>query len=499
MNTQIVLPLSPKFLSLICFLPILLAAVASQAQQLPPQVIEQARRESLPAEKRAKHDNYQAAAKYWYASRNPKHLEDMDEALADLLPSATQLSSAIDNFHSWEEAQKYKPYHDAGAVLLAKAYTCLYYGDVKKAAPAVELIETKFPYAMLLQEDRGLQWVRENLRYHEHCCMLYAAMSLKVVGKIHFPHERDEFDGRQQRKALEHMAVLRLREGNVDRLEHFFTAINHSELQTSGGDWALDIIMNAMRPLDQDFQTEKAWREIHDAILIWQKQKPTSIFARLAEARFLYNYSMYEARHSATFALIRDASERGLGLMPDIPKTSPAWYDTMLRLQAVAGRPAHEIAPVFKQGLDKYPDYTPYAVALGRCFVNGGETGRQVCAEIIEQLQSTSKGALAAQMLRRIYFDGDLPAIQPRLNLDTVERCIRDAVARWPDSYELRSDLGILAVTIGRRALAADIMQGMSKKWCRYAWKGREDIAILLTSPDTAHPPRVDPTRKTTL
>ena len=499
MDTPIVLPSFPRFLTPLCFLPILLAVASAPAQQLPPQVIEQNRRESLPTDQREKHDNYQAAAKYWYASRNPKHIDDMDEALKDLLPRATKLSSFIDNFQTWEEAQNYKAYHDAGAVLLAKAYTCLYYGDVKKAAPAVGLIETRFPYAMLLAEDRSVTWVRSSLRYHEHCCMLYAAMSLKVVGKIHFPPERDEFDGIQQRKALEHMAVLRLREGNVDRLEHFFTAINHSELQTSGGDWALDIIMDAMRPLDQNYQTEKAWREIHDAILIWQKHKPASIFARLAEARFLYNYSMFEARHRGSFATIRDASERGLKMMPDIPKTSPAWFDTMLRLQSVAGHPAHEIAPVFKEGFEKYPDYTPYAVALGRCFVHEGETGRQICAQIIDELQSTSKGGLAAQMLRRIYFDGDLPDIQPRLNLDTVESCIRAAVARWPDSYELRSDLGILAVTIGRRELAADIMQGMHKKWCRSAWRGREDIAISLTSPAASHPPRVDPARKTTL
>lgn len=500
MNAVIVLSSLAKLLTRTCLLlTVLLPASKSWSQQLPPQVIEQARRESLPAHKREKHDNYQAAAKYWYASRNPRQLEDMEEALKDVLPRASKLSSFIDNFQTWEEAQNFKAYHDAGAVLLAKAYTCLYYGDVKKAAPAIDLIETKFPYAMILAEDRSVTWVRTALRYHEHCCMLYAAMSLKVVGKIHFPRERDEFDGLQQRKAIEHMAVLRLREGNVERLEHFFTAINHSELQTSGGDWALDIIMNAMRPLDQDVQSEASWQEIHDAILIWQKQKPSSVFARLAEARYLYNYVMFKARHRSSFAAIREASERGLKMMPDIPKTSPAWYDTMLRLQAVCGRPADEIAPVFQEGLGKYPDYTPYAIALGRCFVNEGEDGRQICSQIVEELQSSAKGGLAAQMLRRIYLDGSFPAIQPRLNLDTVELCIRAAVARWPDSYELRSDLGILAVTIGRRELAADIMQGMSNKWCRNAWRGREDIAIYLTSPAAPVTPRVDPMRKTTL
>ncbi len=475
----------------------LCAASPAYAQQLPPQVIEQALRESQSVEKRAKHDNLQAAAKYWYASRNPKQLEDMDEALADILPAAKPLSSVVKNFQTWDVAQKYKAYHDAGAVLLAKAYTCLYYGDVKKAAPAIELIETKFPYAMLLADDRTVTWVRDNLRYHEHCCMLYAAMSLKVIGKIHFPHERDEFDGPRQRKAIEHMAVLRLREGNIERLEHFFNAINASELQTSGGDWALDIIMDAMRPLDQDFQTESAWREIHSAIKIWQKQKPTSIFARLAEARYLFHYAAFIAKRGGSFSVIRLASDRGLELMQEIPKTSPAWYDTMLRLQSITGRPPAEIAPVFQEALRKYPDYTPLAITLGRCFVKGGETGRQIYAEILEELQSSSKGALAAQMLRKTYFDGDFPDIQPRLNLETVERAIRAAVTQWPDSYELRSDLGLLAVTIGRRELAADIMRGMQNKWCRDAWRGREDIAIMLTT--SPIPPRSEPTKTTSL
>ncbi len=467
---------------------------SAQAQQLPPQVREQNVRESQALDRRAEHDNHQAAAKYWYASRNPKHVPDMDAALEKVLPVALRLSPGITDFQSWETAQKHKAYHDAGAILLAKAYTYLYYGQVKQAAPAIELIEKRFPFAMTLADDRGYLWVRRALRYHEHCCMLYAAMSLKVVGKIHFPHERDEFDGPQQREAIEHMAVLRLREGNVDRLEHFFTGINASELQTSGGDWALDIIMDAMCPLDQDAQTEPAWREIHDAILLWQKKKPASTFARLAEARFLFNYSLFKAATGGAAAIsdIRQSSDRGLELMNEIPKNSPAWYDTMIRLLAINGRPATEVGPVFQEGLRKYPDYSPLVIALGGCFIEGGEAGREICSQILEELQTSAKGGIAAQLLRKIYFDGDLPKIQPRLNLDTVERAIRAAVVQWPESYELRSDLGLLAVTIGRRELAGDIMRGMQGKWCRSAWRGREDIVIALTTSSTL--PRVKPT-----
>lgn len=480
-----VLPSRPSF-SLLS-LAFLCCGQAILAQSLPPQVREQNLRESLPIDRRAEHDNFQAAAKYWYASRNPKHVPDMDAALEKIMPAALRLAPGITNFQTWEEAQKHKPYHDAGAILLAKAYTYLYYGQVKQAAPAIELIEKKFPFSMTLAEDRGYLWVRKALRYHEHCCMLYAAMSLKVVGKIHFPHERDEFDGPEQRKAIEHMAVLRLREGNVDRLEHFFTAINASELQTSGGDWALNIIMDAMCPLDQDAQTEPAWREIHEALLLWQKQKPASTFARLAEARFLFNYALFKAARGGATSIsdIRQSSDRGLVLMKDVPQNSPAWYDTMIRLLAINGRPATEVAPVFQEGLRRYPDYSPLVIALGSCFIEGGETGRQICVEILDELQTSAKGGVAAQLLRRIYFDGDLPKIQPRLNIDTVEHAIRAAVTQWPDSYELRSDLGLIAVTVGRRDLAGDIMRDMQGKWCRSAWKGREDIAIMLTTPST--------------
>ena len=162
----LVLPTLARLLSRVWLLPLLCAASSAFSQQLPPQVIEQALRESQSPDQRAKHDNLQVAAKYWYASRNPKHIEDMDEALKSVLPVATRLSSFIKDFQTWETAQKYKAYHDAGSVLLAKAYTCLYFGDVKRAAPAIELIENKFPYAMILADDRTVTWVRDSLRYH---------------------------------------------------------------------------------------------------------------------------------------------------------------------------------------------------------------------------------------------------------------------------------------------------------------------------------------------
>lgn len=467
-------------------IPFLISCLISGAwpgQGLPPQVREQNQRESLSAEAREAHDNHQAAARYWYASRNPKHLPDMDEALKEILPKARQQAAKVTDFQSWEEAQRFKAYHNAGSILLAKAYTCLYYGDVKQAGPAVELIEKEFPFAMLLEDGRSLLWVRKALRYHQHCCALYMAMSLKVVGRIEFPPERDEFDGAAQMKAIEHMAVLRLREGNVGRLEHFFTAIDASQLLTSGGDWALEIIMDAMRPLDQDAQTEPAWEEMSAAVLLWQREKPESVFAQLAEARLLFHHALHHmARGSpGALAVIRQDSERGLRILGRIPRSSAAWYDTMIRLRAINGRTMEEIAPIFREGLEKFPDYAPLVIALSSIFIQNGEQGRQLCCMTLDQLLEESKAPLAGQVLRKIHADGHLGRLQARLKPETVEAALLAATSAWPKSHKLRSDLGLLAVTLGNRPLAAQVMAGTEGCWDRFDWRGREDIATELT------------------
>ncbi len=461
-----------------------------QAQTLPAQVREQAMRESRPDSQRELYDDSQVAARYWYESRNPKNIPAMDEALEKLLPVANKLAPQVNDFQSWEAAQKVKPYHTAGAVLLAKAYTLLYYGDVKNAAPAIELIENKFRYAMVLYDDRNVLWVRERLRFHEHACMLYAAMSLKVVGRMKFPAERDEFDGPQQGIALENMAVLRLKEGNIERLEHFFTGINQSGLQTSSGEWAIHIVLNAMKPVNWEDHAKAAWEEIYQAIKLWQKTKPDSVFAKLAESRFAYHHAQFAMRNGgqASYPEYRESAEHGLELIHTIPKNSPAWYETTVGLMVLNGRKAVEFAPVFQEGLRKYPEYAPLIQALCGGLVEGGEQSRELCAGIIDELAGETYGGVAAQVLRAMLYSGDLGALQPRLNMDNVEKVIRMAVVQWPHSYKLRSDLGLLAVKLGRRDLARDIMKNMRRNWSRATWRGKEDMAIALSASDYSKP-----------
>jgi hypothetical protein len=493
-SIMIHLPLAPLWFYL-SLTGVLTLASQLSAQQLPPQVQEQNERESHRATDRELYDDSQVAAKYWYESRNPKNLPAMDDALEKLVPAGLKFANHIIDFDTWEKAQESKAYHTAGAVLLAKAYTLLYYGDVKKAASAIGLIESKFRYSMCLYEDRSVVRVRERLRFHEHACMLYAAMSLQVMGKIKFPAERDEFDGPMQALALENMAVLRLKEGNIERLEHFFNGINQSELKTSSGEWAIHIIMNAIKPLYWEDHANAAWKEIDQAIKHWQNEKPSSVFARLAEARFALHYAEFALAQGGTRAYpnFRDRIEKGLRLMKQIPKTSPAWYETNVGLMVLNGCQPEEFAPVFVEGLTKYSDYAPLIISMFSGFVESGEHGREVCARAIEQISEESYGGVGAQVLRTLLYSGGLRDLQPRLNVIAAEKVIRMAVKQWPDSYKLRSDLGLLAVTLGKPELAREIMKNMGRNWNRATWKGREDMAITLSYAELTPPKTVSP------
>jgi hypothetical protein len=121
---------------LLPFLP-LTTGVCARAQRIPAHVLEQIDRES--SWNRSDHNDYQTAAKFFYASRNPKHLNEMDKALSNMLPAARKMSLYVCGYHSWEKAHHYKAYHDDGAILLAKACTLLHFGNVSQAAPVIDI------------------------------------------------------------------------------------------------------------------------------------------------------------------------------------------------------------------------------------------------------------------------------------------------------------------------------------------------------------------------
>jgi Domain of unknown function (DUF4034) len=465
---------------------LLLVAIGSvPAQQIPKHVREETAREATDPSKRGLYDEVQLATEYWYDSRNPKNLPAMDEALESILPEALKLSPSVTKFVTWEAAQKVKPYHDAGAVLLAKAYTLLYYGRVREATPVIGLIEKKFPYSMaLFKYHRTVLRVRERLRFHEHACAVYAAIRFRKAEALTFPSERDEFDGWAQREALKNMAILRLREGDFESVDHYFTAINKSGLQTSSGDWAIRILYDAMMPFDPEAWSSEAWKEALDAMRLWQKKKPDSMHAKLAEARLALHYAWHAVSSggSEAYADFRERVTHGLSIIRDIPKTSPAWYDTTVGLMLSNGERIDTVAPVFKEGLLKYPDYTPLAYTLADGLVRSGEQGRQACAEMIRRYSTGPDAHVGGQLLRHLMDAGLLSELQPRLDMDAVETVVETALAAWPHGLDLRSDLGLVSVSLSQQKLARVCLAGMRGKWNRNTWQGREDIAERLSS-----------------
>ena len=456
----------------------LLVAACGQAwgqAGVAPHMMEQGLRES--SSDRQTHDELQSAARYWYESRNPSNLPAMDKALEQVLPEALKTAASVKDFQSWEEAYKYKPYHDAGAVLLAKCYTLLFYGDVEKARPCVKLLTEKLPYSMVLLQNRTVINTHSAVRYHEHVCALYGAIVALRTSTLAFPPERDEFDGPAQRQACKHMAILRLKEGNYDAVERFADIATKQRLCTSSGDWVINLIYEAMQPLEGETFSDPAWQEVGEAIKIWQAKKPKSTYAKIAEASFLYRWAWHATHsgHTDGYAEFRERSDKGRK-----KADSPAWYSTMIPLMALTGSKLIDIAKVFRDGNDAYPDYSPLYHDLCIAFARSGGDGGEACAGVIHHLVGDGHGDQAARVLWRLCYTRDLATVQARLDMDDVRDAIKAALAAWPNSLELHSDMGFVAISLNQKDLAREAMTGMEGKWDHITWKGREDIAREL-------------------
>lgn len=451
---------------------------------IPDHMMQQGALES--SSRREAFDDLQTSAKYWYDSKNPANLPAIDAALKKILPEALKQAPYVANFQSWETAHQYKAYHDAGSVLLAKCYTLLYYGDVEKAKPCVELLTTKLPYSMVLYDNRTVAWTRQRVRYHEYMCAMYGTIVAKRMKTISFPKERDEFDGWAQRMACHDMAVLRLREGNYDAVERFAEMAEKQQLCTCSGDWVIDLIYNAMEPVAWEEHSDAAWNEMRDAIRTWQRKFPKSVHADIAEARFLERWAFHVGRKGDAWANFRERSDKGRAILEGIKPDSPAWYATMIDLMGLTGAHLIDIAKVFREGNDRFPEYTPLYYNLSIALARSGADGGVACAGVFHSLVKDGHPDQAARMLARLLGSGDLATVQARLDIDDIRDAIEGSLKAWPDSYELRSGMAFVAITLGQKDLARTAMQGMEGKWDRGLWEGREDLARQLCKPRPA-------------
>lgn len=160
----------------------------------------------------------------------------------------------------------------------------------------------------------------------------------------------------------------------------------------------------------------------------------------------------------------------------------------MIGLMALNGERFETMADVFREGYDKHPTYWPMMNSVALMLTRSGEAGVIACADVVHHLASSAHPDSAAQLLKSLTFSGDLSKLQIRLDFDLVDQSIRCALKTWPNSLEIRSDLALVALMLGREETARRAMRGMAGRWDRDTWHGREDIARRLTTPEVSRP-----------
>lgn len=442
----------------------------------PDHVTQMSQREARPAADRAEHDDHQAAARYWYESRNPKNLPEMDAALARLLPTALRQSAWVTEVPTWEEAHRVQAYHDAGAILLARCYTLLYYGREGEAKESIKLINDKFPHALLLNTDRRVTRVRRSLRYHMHACALYRAIRERKMYDFEFPPEMDEHDAWAQEQAAEDMAMLRLREGDFDSLEHLVSQARLRALKTSDGEWATDAIYGGIHPMRGETWSETAWDEMGGRLLEWRDKKPTSVDARIAGVVFsVFRFKTeVELSGSTKAALVKLRGNLGeIGpVCPQVP---------FLELLVSIGlrEELNETAAIYQKAQEKFPDYTPtHAIMLLR--LGKERDGLRNSAAMLRELASREESEDQPARILTGFPERIVKQLVEQMPLKELRHSMNALLDSASASLHMRNQLGLLAVQSGQDSIGMDAMRTVGDRWERELWKGREDEATRL-------------------
>lgn len=458
------------------FYLVILTQSLSFAQSLPLQEIETALRESTPLSNRQQFDDLQAATRYWYESRNPANLPAMDEALNRVLPLALKLAPFVQDFTTWEDAQFVKPYHYAGSILLAKAYTLLYYGRKKEAEESIRLLEEKLPYAMTLHADRSSLWARKALRYHQHAYAFYLAMTTHSLHSFAFPDERDEFDESEQTKALQDQVILRLREGDSAKVDYLLTSIQKATLKSTAGKWMEDIALTSMQPLTTEAHSASAWDEMRGAIQRWQGAFPDSEHARVAEAAFLINHGNFQWRRGKAYSDYRNDIEAALEILGVHQTKTPGWFTLNVKALIAAGRPIDEVMLSAKANLEAFPDHALPLFEACQTLANGDTESQAICGQFLQLLCQQPNKEVAARILKTLARRNLLEGLRERLNPDDVTEVVRVTGEKWNQSLSLRNELADLCVRMGLRDVARSLFVGIEDHWSHELWSERRDV-----------------------
>lgn len=465
-------------LALACLLLGACPTILRAQSTLPDHQRQESAREAKADEDREEHEDLQAASRYWYESRNPKHLPAMEAALKKVLPLALMQSPWITSMPTWEEAHHHHAYHDAGAVLLAKCYTLLYYGRVAEARSGLDLVDTKLRYSMQLLPDRSVRLVRKSLHYHEHACSLYSAIISKKLDVFQFPPERDDFDADAQREAAADMAMLRLREGNYDALDYYASQARIRKLKTASGQWVSEMIYRGIHPIDNETWSETAWKEMGDRVMEWRKRMPKSPDAHVAA--LVYSLHFMAQRKPDSQQSLRTTMTAMTKMLDELDVTeSPIVAQLRIFFSIALDDDFSVTADFFHRSHEKYPDY-PNLILMMYLKLMREKEGQSLSSKFIEEIGKSKHSESMALCLGALP-PMLIPAVTQQVDRKLIESSIHKALEVHPNSLEVRNDMGRLAVMVKMPELAREIMEPIGDHWDREKWKGLEEEAARST------------------
>ncbi|MDL5055520.1 DUF4034 domain-containing protein [Oscillatoria laete-virens NRMC-F 0139] len=168
-------------------------------------------------------------------------------------------------------------------------------------------------------------------------------------------------------KAEAHIAALFLAE-RFHELEKISASLNHPDARNSDGTWKMT---NFFRAILKSFNNEPSHYEKILAITRrWQNSHPSSMTARLVEAKILIDLA-WEARGSGyantvtgdgwkSFHTLLDAAHKVLIEAATLPGSNPEYYNVLLNIAHAQGYSRDEFEKIFDEAVSKWPSYIPY-------------------------------------------------------------------------------------------------------------------------------------------
>ena len=157
-----------------------------------------------------------------------------------------------------------------------------------------------------------------------------------------------------------------VQEEDFPKLECIADTIGSKKMRFAGGFWQLHSFYSGTSRL-QGHATEEEWKELQTHLDKWVAEKPHSITASIALAKFYVSYAwaargngMSDSVTNGGWKLFAQRIEKSKNILEQasaLPGKSPEWYVTMQNVALAQGWDATQQGDLLKQAIAVAPDY----------------------------------------------------------------------------------------------------------------------------------------------